>query len=657
MKVYDAANGGNELTLALVPTLSGDTLTLTHTRDIAAGVYYIAHKEADKDESDRLALTVIAYAPPTTMRLGARSIQARDEVYLGVFRGIDQNQLSSPYPVSWKVIGSGSSVKDPLDTAPESLFLLSKHLLGYTEYSRTESSEYLGDHLYFLMKNFYTACPYSLFTERETHAILPSPLVQGEHLVPLSAQEAQALGFGSEILKATSIASWLDQPPLPPENISLWWLRTGAGVEFNFMLSDGFGSQAPALNVGKKKLGVRPAMHMDPNAVLFCAAAAGGKSAAGMDSALTAVSDADTAVWKLTLLDRQNHSGFRVSTTSVAVAPSGGNVSVAYSGATVGTNSAPEYLSAMIVDSIGNISHYGRIKRISASADAAGTQLIAIPGGLSEGHYTLKLFNEQYNGDNMSDYASAFQSVSLTVSSSIPQEPETVATPEISPAGGSYASAQSVTLSCATSDAIIRYTTNGGEPDAGSALYTGTPISVSATTTIKAKAFKNGMTDSATAAAVFTIQSAPPDPGQPDPVPVQSAASGAGDGYTGNEYSGAWNGGVLTVQAQRSALVSVVVDGVQLSENKDFTAGEGSAIISFTPAYLSSLNDGAHTICVQFTQGKYSGSFSTPFVTAVTAVAQVPATNGGMTAGAYLMTAAAWLATGSLWLRRRKAEE
>mgnify|MGYP001788024888 CR=1 FL=1 len=99
----------------------------------------------------------------------------------------------------------------------------------------------------------------------------------------------------------------------------------------------------------------------------------------------------------------------------------------------------------------------------------------------------------------MTDSATA--SATYTITSST-----TVATPTFSPAGGTYTAAQSVTLSCATAGATIRYTTNGSEPTASSTQYTGA-INVASTTTIKAKAFKSGMTDSATASATYTINS------------------------------------------------------------------------------------------------------------------------------------------------------
>lgn len=100
------------------------------------------------------------------------------------------------------------------------------------------------------------------------------------------------------------------------------------------------------------------------------------------------------------------------------------------------------------------------------------------------------------------------QIASATYTINIP----TVATPTFNPGGGTYTSAQNVTISCITSGATIHYTTNGNDPISTSPIYS-SPISVSTSTTIKAKAYKNGMSDSGVASATYTInisQVAPP---------------------------------------------------------------------------------------------------------------------------------------------------
>jgi hypothetical protein len=86
------------------------------------------------------------------------------------------------------------------------------------------------------------------------------------------------------------------------------------------------------------------------------------------------------------------------------------------------------------------------------------------------------------------------------------------ALPAFTPAGGTYATTQTVTISDATAGALIYYTTNGATPTAASNLYSG-PISVSASETIQAIAAATGNSNSNVGSAAFTIniaQTAPP---------------------------------------------------------------------------------------------------------------------------------------------------
>jgi|GEM_PF-3531792 len=90
-----------------------------------------------------------------------------------------------------------------------------------------------------------------------------------------------------------------------------------------------------------------------------------------------------------------------------------------------------------------------------------------------------------------------------------------VAAPAFSPAGGTYTSAQNVTISTATAGATIHYTINGTTPTEASPIYS-TAIAISSTTTLKAGAWKTGMTPSAIASAAYTINTSvnlAPNPG------------------------------------------------------------------------------------------------------------------------------------------------
>ncbi len=76
------------------------------------------------------------------------------------------------------------------------------------------------------------------------------------------------------------------------------------------------------------------------------------------------------------------------------------------------------------------------------------------------------------------------------------------ATPTFDPPGGLYTNPVSVSISSATPGAIIYYTTDGSNPTTGSAVYT-TPITISATTTLKAMATAPGLDNSFVASATY----------------------------------------------------------------------------------------------------------------------------------------------------------
>jgi hypothetical protein len=74
----------------------------------------------------------------------------------------------------------------------------------------------------------------------------------------------------------------------------------------------------------------------------------------------------------------------------------------------------------------------------------------------------------------------------------------------MSPAGGTYTTAQSVTLKDVTTGASIYYTLDGTNPTTSSTLYTG-PITVNSTETIKANAVAPHDTQSSVVTAKYTF--------------------------------------------------------------------------------------------------------------------------------------------------------
>jgi hypothetical protein len=120
------------------------------------------------------------------------------------------------------------------------------------------------------------------------------------------------------------------------------------------------------------------------------------------------------------------------------------------------------------------------------------------------------------------------------------------ATPVIQPAPGTFAGPQTVTITDATLNASIYYTTNGAAPAFSSTLYT-SPSQVTRSETIQAIAIASGFSQSYIATASYTIN----PPGQAsvpltaafntiglfaDGVAVNSAGlDGAGHGYSANQ--------------------------------------------------------------------------------------------------------------------------
>src|SRR6266566_4819084 len=80
-----------------------------------------------------------------------------------------------------------------------------------------------------------------------------------------------------------------------------------------------------------------------------------------------------------------------------------------------------------------------------------------------------------------------------------------VATPAFSPGGGTYTGSVTVSISDATSGAVIHYTIDGSTPTTSSPVYGGA-LTFTQTTTLKAMAAASGMTNSAVASATYTIQ-------------------------------------------------------------------------------------------------------------------------------------------------------
>jgi len=83
----------------------------------------------------------------------------------------------------------------------------------------------------------------------------------------------------------------------------------------------------------------------------------------------------------------------------------------------------------------------------------------------------------------------------------------TVATPTVTPAGGTQTTPPLVSMATDTSGATLRYTLDGTTPTAASAIF-GYPFLVPVTTTVTVRAFKAGYTPSATTSVTYDVDAA-----------------------------------------------------------------------------------------------------------------------------------------------------
>ena len=330
------------------------------------------------------------------IKLGADALNktVNTEIAPTVYFG--QNHENNP--AAWRVIGyDGNGVT----SSQGDITLFAAYNMGLSKFG--SSAAYADSDL----KTAIDALAEKL-TSKETDAVQKQTLASGSYnrentdcvsgtqvnnavFWPLSTAEASAVNNDLRIADREH-QYWAS---------SYWWLRSPGAKNRDVASVDGFANiDHDGIDISNM-WGVRPAFKLNLNSVLFASAAVGGKP----DGGLTEVPEYSGSEWKLTLLDSSR--SFAVTEKTADAAPDD-TVTLNYSGATTGAN---EYISAIIADSSG-AQYYGRVAQPTAES---GTVEIKIPSDIASGDYTLKVFNEQYNGDYKTDYASNFTDIALTV--------------------------------------------------------------------------------------------------------------------------------------------------------------------------------------------------------------------------------------------------
>jgi lysophospholipase L1-like esterase len=230
----------------------------------------------------------------------------------------------------------------------------------------------------------------------------------------------------------------------------------------------------------------------------------------------------------------------------------------------------------------GNVSFYidNVLQQTVSCVSATRVAQVAVftASGLSSGTHTLKAV--KVDGTYM-----LIDALIITNTSS------QVAAPTFSPPGGTYSSVQTVTISCATSGASVRYTTDGSTPTpTNGTLYSG-PITVSTTITLKAIAYKAGYLDSPVTTAVYTITNG---------ITITSA-----NGFY-NQTLGAAKTGTFTATFDASPSLSPSNALIGISQGSAAAYADIAAAVRFNPSgNIDARNGGAFAAAatITFTAG------------------------------------------------------
>ena len=373
---------------------------------------------------------------------GYDSTNSYDYIYYGTW---------SSSPIKWRVLDDQTNFDSDSDgTNDAGLFLLSDGLLGtgndggvyfqqnyhYDSSSDTsyKGSSHTGDHTSCQHANAWQGSDAQAWCNtfasnnldrRELAAILETTksdeefqsksggewkfaasenILNKDKVFFLSAEEAENSAYGFTDGNAR-IANY-------GNSAGVWWLRSpDADYAGDAGAVDYYGNVDYDYGYVYNGWAARPAFNLNLNSVLFTSAAVGGKSSGASSGeaagAIFQIGDYSGDEWKLTLLDSSRDS-FAISNATIT--GSGDTITFSYSGAQTGTN---EYISVVIEDN-GAITHYGRILQLDGTDNgASGTASLTLPAGVTLSENTkLYIFNEQYNGDKMTDYASPLKEIS-----------------------------------------------------------------------------------------------------------------------------------------------------------------------------------------------------------------------------------------------------
>lgn len=596
-----------------------------------------------------------------------------DNIYFGTYY---QSNDSTKEPVKWRVLSSGN----------QQLFLLSDQNLDVFQY-HTEQENVTWEtstmrswlNGYDASKNTggsngidYTGDNFldNAFSAKEQAAIAVTDVVNGpnpdydtgggndttDRIFLLSLTETETYNStyfprGTNLLSTNTAyvagGGKLDSGMHGVDENDWWWLRSPGydNTKAAFIEWEDSSSVADGNPVSNKTTAVRPAFNLNLSDVVFTSAATGGKSASGMDSGLTAVQNYSGNDWKLTLKD-SDHNSFSVSNQTW----SGNRLTFSYSGAQTGAN---EYISAIIEEN-GAITHYGRILSLSdTTTGPSGTASLSLPDGVPLSDTTkLYVFNEQYNGDYKTDYASALSPIPAPAA----EQPPVITTTTLQ--GGKVGEAYSQTLAATGTTPITWALGSGSSLPAGltlslSGIISGTPTATG-TFTFTVKATNSASSDTQELSIVIQAASVGPNPDpnpNPNPNPNYNQRPVIIIPTTDQNVSASVGNTVtMHITANYAQSYQWYVD-----TGSGFNAIPGATGAAYTTSQVALGNNGYRYYCVA--RNAYGTAVSPVFTLNVLEYMGIPATGDSPQAGLWIgfaMVSFAGLAAyAALWRRKR----
>lgn len=397
---------------------------------LVAGLVPTAAFAAGTDTGKAIQLGTSGISDPTSTQDNSGTYYTpSDYVYFGV-NGSD--------PIKWRVLDADKTN----DGTTSGMFLLSEYLLASgvafemriygsdndgqavpNEWQHSDAQNWCNN--FAKNNNVFSTAEQTAFlgvTKNDTPEEIFYPILWGES----SLTENDKVFFLSVRELADYVSNYIGAPGLiatdTAQSAGEWWLRSPYAEDpssrYAGVVTDNGDVESRLV---RAEGAARPAFNLDLNSVLFTSAAEGGKIPAANGGgnqggeaadAIFEIGDYDGNEWKLTLLDDSREFGVTEDTAS---GKPGDTITLNYTGATTGAN---EYISVIIADNEG-AKYYGRITQPTSES---GTVAVKIPANLADGSYTLRVFSEQYNGGEkddtkLTDYASAFEAVTLNVSS------------------------------------------------------------------------------------------------------------------------------------------------------------------------------------------------------------------------------------------------